>query len=247
LNVPTFDPASFRDPSGRVLHHEGRVFRTISPRAVERFEFVRQTRLFEDFAENGKILPIWQVDNAEAGNPHGASLVLETNPLPFVFYPFEWCFDALKAAALLHLDIHLEALSRGITMSDASAYNVQFIGSKPVFIDHLSFQPYVENEIWTGHAQFCDHFLNPLVLAAGCGVDFNPWLRGSQEGIPAIDLRAFILFRSKLSWPLFVNIELRGKLDQSVRNNSESLDEQAMARGKLPKAAFINLLQSLRK
>ena len=43
----------------------------------------------------------------------------------------------------------------GFTLSDATAYNIQFAGSAPVFIDHLSFRPYREGEIWAAHRQFC--------------------------------------------------------------------------------------------
>ena len=53
----------------------------------------------------------------------------------FVSYPYEWPFALLKRAAILHLDVHLRALDHGVTLTDASAYNVQFRGMRPVFID----------------------------------------------------------------------------------------------------------------
>jgi hypothetical protein len=51
--------------------------------------------------------------------------------LPFISYPYEWCFSQLKDAALLTLDVQLEALAHGMVIKDASAYNVQFHGGKP--------------------------------------------------------------------------------------------------------------------
>ena len=57
---------------------------------------------------------------------------------PYVSYPYEWSFSQLKAAALHHLDFNLFLLDQGATLIDASAYNIQFIGSKPIFIDLLS-------------------------------------------------------------------------------------------------------------
>jgi hypothetical protein len=104
--------------------------------------------------------------------------------LPFVSFPYEWSFSALKAAALLHLKIQLVALDKGVTLSDASAYNVQFRGAQPVFIDHSSFRPYQNGEIWIGHRQFCEQFLNPLLLRALFGVSHNAWYRGTLRGFP---------------------------------------------------------------
>jgi len=104
-----------------------------------------------------------------------------------------------KAAALFHLDFHLEALEYGIALSDASAYNIQFIGARPIFIDTLSLRRYRPGELWAGHRQFCEQFLNPLLLRALVGVSHNAWYRGTQEGIPTSDLRRLLRSRHKLS------------------------------------------------
>ena len=61
--------------------------------------------------------------------------VLEHQPIDFISYPYEWPFELLKRAALFHLDLHLLALESCFTLTDASAYNVQFVGTKPIFID----------------------------------------------------------------------------------------------------------------
>src|SRR3546814_16988540 len=103
--------------------------------------------------------------------------------IAFVSYPYEWSFSLLKAAALLHLDLHLAALEHGMTLSDASAYNVQFLGPRPLFVDLLSLRRYREGEFWDGHSQFCHQFLNPLLLRALLGVSHNAWYRGALEGI----------------------------------------------------------------
>ena len=75
-----------------------------------------------------------------------------------------WPFSALKAAEIHHLEIQLELLEQNIALSDASAFNIQFRGPNPVFIDYLSFRRYQKDEIWLAHRQFCEQFLNPLVL-----------------------------------------------------------------------------------
>ena len=55
-------------------------------------------------------------------------------------YPYEWSFEMLRDAARLQLALTRQALAEGMITKDASSYNVQFVGSKPVFIDVGSFE-----------------------------------------------------------------------------------------------------------
>ena len=84
----------------------------------------------------------------------------------FISYPYEWSFSQLKDAALTTLAAHELALDHGMTLKDASAYNVQFVDGKPVLIDSLSFERAVPDEPWVAYRQFCQHFLAPLALMA---------------------------------------------------------------------------------
>ena len=84
--------------------------------------------------------------------------------IEFISYPYEWCFSQYQDAALTTLEIERRALSRGMTLKDCSAYNVQFQSGRPIFIDTLSFETYREGEPWTGYRQFCEHFVAPLAL-----------------------------------------------------------------------------------
>ncbi|MBT3787511.1 MAG: class I SAM-dependent methyltransferase [Alphaproteobacteria bacterium] len=152
----------------------------------------------------------------------------------------------LKSAALLHLDVHLKALARDFTLSDASAYNIQFRGARPVFIDHLSFRPYVDGEIWAGHLQFCEQFINPLVLAAKAGVMPNAWYRGTQEGLPTADISRLIPLRHKFSWSVFMHIFLQARLDRTAVSGSGDVDTGAMSKARLPKSSLVNMLKGLR-
>src|SRR3546814_18696554 len=105
-----------------------------------------------------------------------------------ITYPYEWTFSALKAAALLHLDIHLDALEGDTTLVDASAYNVQFDGSKPVFIDHPPFHPYRHGQFCLAHSLFLPQFLFPLPFPAATHHPFHPWYRGAPEALPLAPL-----------------------------------------------------------
>ena len=166
----SLDPASFRDPNGRVYIKDGRVFRTVMPCAADDFKYVETTGLIKDLEREGLIIESKQVDPAILREEvNGACYVIEHPKLPFISYPYEWSFSALKAASLTHLEIQLRALEKKVTLSDASAYNMQFIGPKPIFIDRLSFKRYKEGEFWVGHKQFCEQFLNPLLLRSFFG------------------------------------------------------------------------------
>lgn len=81
-----------------------------------------------------RLIPHRPVDLALTPDAHA---VLAPERVPFISYPYEWCFGALRDAALLTLDVQVRALEHGFTLRDASAYNVQFADGRPVFIDTL--------------------------------------------------------------------------------------------------------------
>jgi len=238
--------ASFRDPSGHVYLLGDRVLRSVSRAAAADYVFVRDSGLLDDLAREGQAVATKEVAPALLGAAEPPAYLLEHPKLAYISYPYEWSFSALKAAALLQLDIHLKALERGVTLSDASAYNIQFIGSRPVFIDVLSFVRYEEGAFWSAHRQFCEQYLNPLLLTARRGVAFNAWFRGSLEGIPTEDLNRLLSWRDKLSWNVFTHVCLQAKL-QSAAQASKKDDLEVVKKGRLSKAAFRNMLTALRQ
>lgn len=239
------DPASFRDPGGHVYVVEGEVFRTVMPRAREDYEFVRSTGVLQELSRRNLVIPAAEVTgervSARAGKD--AAYVLQHPAIPFISYPYEWSFPALKAAALLTLDVHLDALEHGVTLSDASAYNIQFIGPRPVFIDYLSFRKYREGEFWIGHRQFCEQFLNPLLLTSATGVPHHAWYRGTLEGIPAGDLSRVLPLRRKLSWNVLTHVVLQAGLSRPQATG----DAARVSTMKFPLDAFRRMLRSLRR
>ena len=239
------ETGSFRDPSGHVYIVDQRVFRTVMPSAAADYECVRSTGLVDQLVREGLLLPETPVRPELLGPwAAGAAYILEHPTIPYVSYPYEWCFSALKAAALLHLDIHLRALQKAVTLSDASAYNVQFQGPKPVFIDHLSFRKYRDGEFWTGHRQFCEQFLNPLLLRSEVGLPHNPWYRGSLEGITAAELNRLLRLKAKLSWRVFFHVVLQARFQDAPTNGKRA---RAATSRRLPLPALKSMLRSLRK
>jgi ribosomal protein L11 methylase PrmA len=238
------EPGSFRDPGGRIYWYGERVLRTVMPSAAKDFDYVEASGLIPALVERGMLIPQSHLSLELLGDAAGdAAYLLEHPKLDFISHPYEWPFRALQAAALLQLDLYLEALARNVTLSDATAYNIQFDGVRPVFIDRLSFRRYVDGQFWLGHRQFCEQFLNPLLLRSMFGIPHNAWYRGSPEGIGAAELSALLPLRKKFSWRVLTNVVMQGSLQKT-----RSSDAHKAVAGKLkfPKAAFERLLRGLR-
>ena len=239
------ESGSFRDSRGRIFYVDGRVLRTVMPVGLDDYEFVRSTGIVDSLIASGKLIGEAVVDTSLLGEHGGdASLLLEHPRLPFISYPYEWSFSALKAAALLHLDIQQAALKKDVTLTDATAYNIQFVGPTPVFIDSLSFRRYVDGEYWAGHRQFFEQFVNPLLLRSAVGIPHNAWYRGALEGISAEDLSHALPWTSRLSWNVLTNVFLQARL-QRMSASGDAI-EKAKAR-KLPRIGFEQILHGLRK
>lgn len=239
-------PGSFRDPSGSVYQVEGRILRTVNECFSRDFDFVTSTGLFKTLATEGLLLPFEVMSSDVLGlSDPKPRYVLEAPRLPFISYPYEWSFPALKAAALLHLRIHLQSLAVGVTLSDASAYNIQFQGNQPVFIDHLSFRRYLSGEMWVGHRQFCEQFLNPLLLRAFFGISHNAWYRGTQEGITTGEIRKLLKWRHCLKWNVLTHVVLQDLFQKTSTKNTKSLQDHSLAQASFPLSSFKAMLEKM--
>lgn len=192
-----YDPGSFRDPESRVFHRDGRVFRALSPRAAVDLQALISTDFFRRAVTEGRVVETeWCGQGVEG--PAGFqpwSATLQHERVPLVTYPYEWSFGMLRDAALLQLDLHLEALESGFTLKDASPFNIQWRGVEPVFIDVGSFERARPAEPWIGYRQFCQLYLYPLWLTALRGLAHQPWLRARLEGVTPEEFRHLLSLR----------------------------------------------------
>ncbi len=240
------ESGSFRDHRGRIYHVGDRVLRTVMPVAMEDFEFARSSGVVDDLIARGLLIGESEADKSLLGTAGAAATrVIEHPRLAFVSYPYEWSFAALKAAALLHLELHQEALRKDVTLTDATAYNIQFDGARPVFIDSLSLRRYRDGEFWDGHRQFCEQFINPLLLRAKLGIPHNAWFRGTLEGIPAEDLSKVLPWHSRFSWNVLTHVFMQARL-QSSAGSSEKAAKRSKS-GKLPRMGFEQILHGLQR
>lgn len=235
--------ASFRDPSGFLFVRDGTLYRQINQSYRPAFDQLIESGLFAELVEGGWLIPHEAVD-VPAAEPGRASLVIRPEPVSFISYPYEWSFSQLQDAALATLEIQRRALERGLSLKDASAYNIQFHHGSPVLIDTLSFEPYREGEPWVAYRQFCQHFLAPLALMSRRDIRLGQLLRLHIDGVP-LDLAAGLLpWRARLNPGLLTHIYLHAASQR--RYAGADIRTERRGRG-IRKNALLGLIDNLRR
>ncbi len=201
--------SSFRDISGQVFIAENKIVRSIHKVYAEHWTKAIDSGFFDKVTKKGLLLEFSETQALEN------SWKSITSPLlPVISYPYEWCFEQYKDAALLTLDMLDTSLEYGLILKDATAYNIQFIGSKPIFIDHLSFEIYKDGSPWQAYLQFCRHFLAPLALMSKRSIYCGRMLFAWVDGLP-LDLVATLLpFFTRFYPSLGIHIHMHAKMQQ---------------------------------
>lgn len=234
--------ASFRDPSGFVFSRGGTLYRQVNRVFADEFAACSSSGLYDALIHDRLLVPHRAADLALALTPD-AYAVIQPDRLPFISYPYEWCFGELKDAALLTLTVQARALEQGFVLRDSSAYNVQFVDGRPVFMDTLSFERYREGEPWVAYKQFCQHFLVPLLLMTSRDMRFGLLLREHLDGIP-LDLGSAMLPRR--SWaniPTLLHVHIHAR---AQRKYAETKVAAAVGTRKMAKSALVALIDNLR-
>ncbi len=199
-------PGSFRDPSGSLFLRDGQLFRTVSERYRDHYDLAVRSGLFQGLIERKLLIPHEEVGGVDVGP--GVYKVVRPVRVPFISYPYEWCFSQLQDAALTTLEIQKAALEYGMSLKDASAFNIQFYEGRPILIDTLSFEKYEEGKPWVAYRQFGQHFLNPLALMSHCDIRMGHLMRAYIDGIPA-DLAGRLLpFKTRFNLSLLLHVHL---------------------------------------
>ncbi len=231
--------SSFRDPSGFLFYEDGKLFRQVNKSYREDYDFLLSSGLYDKLINKGLLIPHREVDN-HGGMDDNTYKVIEPEKINFISYPYEWSFSQLKDAALATLEIQQLALQYGMTLKDASAYNIQFQKGSPVFIDTLSFENYQEGKPWEAYRQFCQHFLAPLALMSHTDIRLNQILKIYLDGIP-LDLASRLLpFKTTLSFSLLMHLHLHAKGQKKYEHKGS-----AARNIKITKPNLVALIQSL--
>jgi len=234
--------ASFRDPNGFVFKREGELYRQVNRSYSAEYSLLMESGLYAKLAKAGLLIPHKEA-NILPVEPDQAFNVIQPEYVPFITYPYEWSFGLLKDAALATLSIQKRALKAGMTLKDASAYNIQFIHGKATLIDSLSFDIYHDGEPWMAYRQFCQHFLAPLALMSCTDIRLNQLLRVYIDGVP-LDLASRLLpFRSRLNFGLLTHLHLHARLQAGSARQTAS--QQKTASGTMTKQAMQGLIENL--
>jgi SAM-dependent methyltransferase len=177
------EPSSFRDPAGFVFSRNGVVYRQVNRSYENQYRHLFRSGLHDNLVTRNWLIPVHEVSEPPC-EPDTALAVVRPNMIPFLSYPYEWTFTQLKDAALLTLDIQEQALRHAMTLKDATAFNIQFLNCRPVFIDTLSFEQVNQGPAWPAYRQFCEHFLAPLSLMSSLDARMGRLLSLHHDGIP---------------------------------------------------------------
>jgi SAM-dependent methyltransferase len=214
------EPGSYRDPSGFVFRRDGVLYRQINAVFADDWRAFESSSLAADLIER-RLLVSHQPASLELAPEDGAIAVIQPDEIGFISYPYEWSFSQLKDAALLTLEAQARAAEHGMTLRDASAYNVQFRGGRPILIDTLSFERAALGAPWKPYRQFCEHFLAPLALMAHRDGRLGLLMRNYIDGIP-LDLAAELLPRgTRWSAGLAAHIHLHARAQRQHADDAE--------------------------
>jgi ribosomal protein L11 methylase PrmA len=239
--IPKIEQSSFRDKDGFVFYANEMVYRAIHQSYKENWEVLSSSSFFHDFIKEGKLPAYTEETVSDYFNNPTIYKILKVQPIPFISYPNEWSFEQLKKAALLTLTIQKKALENNFTLKDASAFNVQFMGTKPLFIDTLSFEKYVEGTPWNAYGQFCRHFLAPLLLSAyGFKNQFALFI-DNIDGLTLDMVSQMLPIRSKLNLLAYTHIHLHARFETKHADDKEIKQSQL----KISKSRSLSILQHL--
>lgn len=231
---------SFRDPSGFLFTLDGALYRRVNPAYIPHYDRLMRSGLYDALAGAGLLIPHREVSPACGDAPAGSKLLMP-EIVPFISYPYEWCFGQLKDAALATLEIQRIALGHGMTLKDASAYNIQFVAGKPLLIDTLSFACREEGAPWVAYRQFCQHFLAPLALMSRSDVRLGQLLRVYVDGVPLDLASALLPLGSRFRFSLLAHIHLHARVQAACAGRPGKAGGRA-----LPRFGLLALIDNLR-
>ena len=218
--------ASFRDPSGRVVVHQGRVLRLMNPEGYTTLSTFVQSDVARRLSESGRIVRtellaehatldvLRSLDLLQFASEFEQESVVEHERIPFCAYPYEWPPEMLYAAGNLTLDLAEQCLEEGRGLKDATPYNIVFRGADPVFVDLLSFEN--RNPLdptWLAYAQFVRNFILPLLAERHLHIPLDQIFRTRRDGITPREIygvlgplrRVFPAFLRQVTLPVWLS------------------------------------------
>ena len=238
------EASSFRDPSGFVFYLGNTIYRQVNISYKNDYLYFKNSGLYKRLVAEKLLIPFKEVSDFKNADSE-AFAILKTKNIPFISYPYEWCFEQMKDAALCTLRIQKFCLDYNISLKDASAYNIQFLKGRPIMIDILSFERYKEGLPWIAYLQFCQHFLGPLLLMGKEDSRLVLLLERYLEGIP-LDLTSRLLPKSTyFNLSILAHIHLHSRNQKKYGNNPSPVRQTRKALTKNMLLGIIDNLENL--
>lgn len=247
---------SLRDPSGCVINVNGQIIRALGRTYEPHYLQLMQSGLYETLTQRQLLIPHQEIDDVSSflerslsrcdlDNSQAVLLrhrVIKPDVVPFISYPYEWCFGQLKDAALATLEIQRVALAHGMSLKDASAYNIQFYNGKPLLLDTGSFETYHDGTPWIAYSQFIRHFLAPLTVMSRCSLEMSKLLLCYTDGFP-VELTTELL-----PWTTWLNPSLASHLMGSALARRAQIQKKSTTESsklRMPQTHLMALLDGL--
>ncbi|MGN6166210.1 MAG: hypothetical protein ACTHOF_16875 [Flavisolibacter sp.] len=232
--------SSYRDPSGFLFYKDALLYRQVNIVFKDDFDHFISSGLYQHLVDKNVLIPHKKIEENFTGSTDWYQTI-EPEKVPFISYPYEWCFDMLKDAALVTLQAAQEAMNYGMMLKDASAYNVQWHKSKMVFIDTLSFEKWDESKPWIAYRQFCEHFLAPLAVMHYLKLPLQNLFLAYPDGIPLTFAKKLLPLKSKFNLNTYLHLHLHANISE----NSKTLNSKFKSQKPFSATKLKNLLQSL--
>jgi len=239
--------SSFRDPSGFVFLHNGLVHRQVNNSFAASYDAFISSGLYDKLIERKLLVAHEEINDGSVAGTPDCYRILKPQQIPFVSYPYEWSFSQLKDAAMLTLKVQHEAIRHGFILKDASAYNVQFLDSRPVFIDTLSFDTYISGTPWVAYKQFCQHFLAPLALMAHTDVELSKLMISHIDGVPLPLASKLLPLKTRFNYAIATHIHLHSRMQQQHADNASDDTPDAGTQSSLSEKSLNALMEALAK
>lgn len=215
-------PSSFRDPSGHIFEDGGVLYRQINRSYSADYEQLKTSGLLAKLVSQKLLVP-HQEEPIPPGIDPSVYMIIKPERIAPISYCSEWNFDALKDAALLHLEVMKLSVKHDMILKDATPYNVQFKNGHPLLIDTLSFQRYDEQIPWIAYRQFCSNFLYPLLLEHYKVLYAHEACMAFPDGLPAAVIARLLPARSRLSLGCWLHVYMASSVVGQTTRKQETI------------------------
>lgn len=244
---------SFRDPSGYVFYFQDEIYRAIDSDSFSLIQQFDKDGLLSEFGKLGYIIPTTIITQTDPVYETLREILPQENyflhhdKVSSISYPYEWSFSMLADSAKLQLELQLKLIEKGYSLKDASAFNVQFIHCRPVFIDVPSMEKLRYKEVWIAYGQFCQMYLFPLLLKRYKNISSKGYYLNNINGLNVVEVYHIFGPLASLRPSLFVDVFLQYHFQKSASHKIKELKQKLKEEGSSTTSQIINLQRMLRK